>query len=133
MEINSNLHVLVAEDNLNLRKVLVNILGKAGFGRITEVDNGEAAWDKVMEGGVDLVLTDWAMPGMTGIDLLMKIRMADEPIKSLPVVMVTAADTKSAILAAGKHGVDGYIIKPFSVSTVMDKLQEVLHKKHGQS
>ncbi|MDH4224529.1 MAG: response regulator [Deltaproteobacteria bacterium] len=129
MQINKDIKVLVAEDNLNLRKVLVNIITKIGFTEVVEVDDGEAAWEKVKEGGIGLVLTDWAMPGMTGLDLLMNIRSAEEPTRSLPVVMITASDTKNAIMTAGKHGVDGYIIKPFSVTTVMEKLNEVLHKK----
>ncbi|MDH4122358.1 MAG: response regulator [Deltaproteobacteria bacterium] len=129
MNIDKNLKILVAEDNLNLRKVLVNILKKIGFQEIQEADDGENAWEMVQKGGVDLVLTDWAMPGLTGLELLDKIRSADAPLKTIPVMMITAADTKSSIMTAGKHGIDGYIIKPFSVNTVIEKLQEVLQNR----
>jgi DNA-binding response OmpR family regulator len=72
------------------------------------------------------------MPGMDGLELLKRVRGAKDPIKKLPILMITAADTKDSILTAGKEGVDAYIIKPFSVKTIMDKIQEALDHRAKQ-
>ncbi len=129
MELDTSLRVLVVEDNPNLRKVLVNIVKKLGYGDIAEAEDGVEAWEKIEEGGVGLLLTDWNMPRMNGLELLKKIREGADAVKRLPVLMITAADTKNAILSAGKEGVDAYIIKPFSVATISEKIQEAFAKR----
>jgi two-component system chemotaxis response regulator CheY len=126
MAVDPATRVLVAEDNPNLRKVIVNIVRKIGYQDIVEVDDGIQAWTEIEKGTVGLLLTDWAMPGMNGLELLKRVRGAKDPIKNLPILMITAADTKDSILTAGKEGVDAYIIKPFSVKTIMDKIQEAV-------
>ena len=133
MELDTTKRVLIAEDNPNLRKVLVNILRKIGYASVMEAEDGEIAWQFITRGGVDLVLTDWAMPGLDGLQLLRKIRKADAPVRDLPLLMLTAADTKHAIVEAGKEGVDAYIIKPFSVATVSEKIQEAIDKRAAAS
>jgi len=80
-------------------------------------------------GGVALVMTDWAMPVVDGLQLLRKIRQADSPTCNIPFLMITAADTTHAIVEAGKEGVDAYVIKPFSVATISDKIQEAIEKR----
>jgi len=129
MDLDTSKHVLVAEDNPNLRKVIVNIVRKIGYQTVMEAEDGEIAWQFIQRGGVELVLTDWAMPGLDGMQLLRKIRKADAPTCDIPFLMITAADTKNAILAAGKEGVDAYIIKPFSVTTIMEKIKEAVQKR----
>ena len=129
MAIDTNLRVLVVEDNANLRKVLVNIIRKVGFEETVEADNGASAWEVLQSEKVGLVLTDWSMPGMSGLDLVMKIRSAPEPICNRPVLKITAMDTKTSIVAAAKQGVDAYIIKPFSVQTIVQKIEEAVEKR----
>lgn len=129
MELDKSVRVLVVEDNPNLRKVIINIVKKLGYTDIIDAEDGQQAWEKIEEGGVGLVLTDWNMPRMNGLELLQKVREANETISQIPLLMITAADTKNAILNAGKHGVDAYIIKPFSVSTIADKIQEAVDKR----
>jgi two-component system chemotaxis response regulator CheY len=129
MDLDTSKRVLIAEDNPNLRKVLVNIVKKIGYQSVMEAEDGDIAWQFITRGGVDLVLTDWAMPGLDGLQLLRKIRKSNAPIRDIPFLMITAADTKNAIQAAGKEGVDAYIIKPFSVGTVSDKIREALEKR----
>jgi two-component system chemotaxis response regulator CheY len=126
MAVDPKTRVLVAEDNPNLRKVIVNIVRKLGYEDVVEAEDGVGAWTAIETGKIGIVLTDWSMPGMTGLELLKKVRASKDPIKNLPVLMITAADTKDSILAAGKEGVDAYIIKPFSVKTIMDKIQEAV-------
>ncbi|MDH5750822.1 MAG: response regulator [Deltaproteobacteria bacterium] len=122
--------VLVAEDNPNLRKVLVNIIKKIGYESVVQVEDGRSAWQLIELGKVDLVLSDWAMPEMDGIEILRKVRASKSPIKDIPFLMITAADTKTAIITAGKEGVDAYIIKPFSVKTVTEKIQEAINVRN---
>ena len=76
-----------------------------------------------------MVWTDWAMPELDGMQLLKKIRNSDAPTCDIPFLMITAADTKNAIMSAGKSGVDAYVIKPFSVSTVVEKIKEAIEKR----
>ena len=129
MELDTTKKVLVAEDNPHLRQVLVKIIQKIGYAKIMEAENGTIAWQYVQRGGVDIVLTDWAMPGLDGMQLLKKIRLSKEPTCDIPFLMITAADTKNAIMSAGKEGVDAYIIKPFNVSTVIEKIKEAIDKR----
>ena len=129
MTIDKSLAVLVAEDNANLRKVLVNIMSKIGFQTILEAEDGQRAWEHVQSGKVGLVLTDWNMPVMSGLDLVGKIREAVAPLKDLPVLMITAYDTKTSVVTAGQKGVDAYIIKPFSVQTIVQKIEEAISRR----
>jgi two-component system chemotaxis response regulator CheY len=132
MALDPKTRVLIAEDNPNLRKVIVNIVKKIGFSDIVECEDGATAWEAVEKGGVGLVLTDWAMPTMTGLDLLKRIRASRPPISNVPILMITAADTKDSIMMAGKEGVDAYVIKPFSVKTIMDKIEEAVANRAGK-
>lgn len=129
MDLDTSKRILIAEDNPNLRQVIVNIVKKIGYAQVLEAEDGEIAWQFIQRGGVDIVLTDWAMPGLDGMQLLKKIRTATTPTRDIPFLMITAADTKNAILSAGKEGVDAYIIKPFSVNTIMDKITEAIEKR----
>jgi two-component system, chemotaxis family, chemotaxis protein CheY len=129
MDLDTSKRVLIAEDNPNLRKVIVNIVKKIGYEHVMEAEDGEIAWQFIQRGGVQLVLTDWAMPGLDGLQLLRKIRKSNAPTCDIPFLMITAADTKHAILEAGKEGVDAYIIKPFSVATISEKIQEAVQKR----
>ncbi len=124
-----SMQVLCVEDNPNLRKVLVTIIKKIGYTSVVEAEDGVQAWEKIEEGGIGLVLTDWSMPRMNGLELLMKIRRGKAKIANTPILMITAADTKKAIVDAATEGVDAYIIKPFSVKTIAEKIEEALAKR----
>lgn len=129
MDLDTSKRILIAEDNPNLRKVIVAIVKKIGYQHVMEAEDGDIAWQFITRGGVDLVLTDWAMPGLDGVQLLRKVRKSNAPTCDIPFLMITAADTKSAIVEAGKEGVDAYIIKPFSVTTISEKIKEALEKR----
>lgn len=124
-------HVLVVEDNPALRQVIVNIIKKIGYEKIMVAEDGEIAWQYIERGGVDLLMTDWALPGLDGMQLLRKLRKSKPPTNNIPVLMITAADTKTAILAAGKEGVDAYVIKPFSIATIVEKIKEAFANRAG--
>ena len=124
-----NLKILVVDDFSTMRRIIRNLLGELGFAaaNIQEAEDGNTALSALGAGGVDLVVTDWNMPGMTGIDLLRAIR-ADAKLKSLPVLMVTAENTREQIIAAAQAGVNGYIVKPFNAVTLRDKIERIFER-----
>jgi len=119
-----DIKILVVEDNEKIRKLLCNLLKNIGYNSVAEAQNGKAAWDKLHAYNYDLVLTDWQMPVMDGIELLKLIRK-DAHLKELPVMMITASDSQESIVEAAKNRVNGYIVKPFSVKTIVEKIDQV--------
>ena len=124
----TSVNVLVVEDNPNLRKVLVNIVKKIGFADVKEAEDGQEAWETLEAEKIGLVLADWNMPRMSGLELLQKMRDTNK-VSNIPFLMITASDTKQSILEAGKKGVDAYIIKPFSVNTISENIEEAMSKR----
>jgi two-component system chemotaxis response regulator CheY len=122
-----NLKILVVDDFSTMRRIVKNLLGDLGFTNITEADDGKTAWPMLQAGDFEFVVTDWNMPGMTGIDLLKTIR-ADARLKALPVLMVTAEAQRDQIIEAAKAGVNGYIIKPFTAVTLKEKIDKIFQR-----
>jgi two-component system chemotaxis response regulator CheY len=110
-----------------MRRIIKNLLKDLGFANIQEADDGNTALPMLNQGDFDFVVTDWNMPGMQGIDLLRAIR-ADEKLKHLPVLMVTAEAKKEQIVAAAQAGVNGYVIKPFTAGTLKQKLEKIFER-----
>jgi len=119
-----SMKVLIVDDFATMRRILRNILKQIGFTDITEADDGATALKELKKEKYDLVLCDWNMPEMPGIDLLKALK-ADEQLKNIPFVMVTAEAQKDNILEAVKTGVSSYIVKPFTAETVNEKLNKV--------
>jgi two-component system chemotaxis response regulator CheY len=126
MPLDLSMNVLVVDDFLTMRRILKNILKQVGFSNMHEAEDGAQALEIIKSGNpkVDLVIADWNMPKMTGIELLKAIR-ADAATKSMPVIMVTAEAQKSRVLEAVQAGVSNYIVKPFTAETVKAKLDQV--------
>ena len=122
-----NTKFLVVDDFPTMRRIVKNLLGDLGYTNTVEADDGETALPILKAGGIEFVVTDWNMPGMTGIELLKAIR-ADETLASLPVLMVTAEADKSQIVEAAQAGVSGYIIKPFTAATLKEKLDRIIQR-----
>ena len=116
--------VLIVDDFATMRRILRNILKQIGFTDIAEADDGDTALKELKKGKYDLILCDWNMPEMPGIDLLKTLK-ADEQLKNIPFVMVTAEAQKENIIEAVKTGVSSYIVKPFTADTVSEKLKKV--------
>ncbi len=125
MGINTNIDMLIVEDNDNMRKLMVTILHNLGFQKVEEAENGKTAWDKLQAHQFDLVITDLMMPEVNGLELLQKIRASKKPLKSTPVLMVTASDQKSDVLEASKLKIDGYIVKPINVKTILSNIMRI--------
>ena len=118
---------LVVDDFSTMRRIVKNLLNELGFSDISEADDGKTAWPMLQAGGFEFVVTDWNMPGMTGIDLLKAIRR-DAKLRALPVLMVTDEAQRDQIIEAAKAGVNGYIIKPFTAVTLKEKLDKIFAK-----
>jgi two-component system chemotaxis response regulator CheY len=124
-ELDINMKVLVVDDFATMRKIEKNILGQLGIKDVDEADDGSTALPKLMNTKYDVVLLDWNMPNMTGLELLKAMR-SQESLKSVPVIMVTAEALKDNVVAAAQAGVNDYVVKPFNAATLEEKLKKVL-------
>lgn len=119
--------ILIVDDFSTMRRIIKNLLRDLGFNNTHEADDGNTALPMLQGSDFDFVVTDWNMPGMQGIDLLRAIR-ADDKLKHLPVLMVTAEAKKEQIIAAAQAGVNGYIVKPFTAATLKEKLDKIFER-----
>ncbi|MCG8494744.1 MAG: chemotaxis response regulator CheY [Enterobacterales bacterium] len=125
--LDKSMKILVVDDFSTMRRIIKNLLKDLGFSNIQEADDGSTALPMLQQGDFDFVVTDWNMPGMQGIDLLRAIR-ADDKLKHLPVLMVTAEAKKEQIVAAAQAGVNGYVVKPFTAATLKEKLDKIFER-----
>ncbi len=119
-----NMKVLIIDDFATMRRILKNIIKQIGFTNIDEADDGKSALKALKNDKFDLILCDWNMPEMSGIDLLNKLK-SDDQLKDTPFVMVTAEAQKDNIVKAVKAGVNSYIVKPFTADIVEQKLKKI--------
>lgn len=121
--------ILVVDDFSTMRRIVRNLLVELGFTNtlIQEADDGNNALTMLRSQPFDLVVTDWNMPNMTGIDLLRAIR-SEPTLKGMPVLMVTAENNRDQIIAAAQAGVNGYIVKPFNAVTLKEKLGKIFER-----
>lgn len=119
------MNVLIVDDFATMRRILKNILRQIGFANISEAEDGKSALKELKKTKYDLVLCDWNMPEMSGLEVLKTVR-ADEELKGLAFIMVTAEAQKDNILEAVKSGVSNYVVKPFTAETMSEKLKKVL-------
>ena len=124
------MRVLIVDDFSTMRRIIKNLLTDLGFNNTVEAEDGHSALAVLRQDAVELVITDWNMPGMTGIELLREIR-ADAKFRTLPVLMVTAEAKREQIIEAAQNGVNGYIIKPFTAQTLEEKLGKVFERLGG--
>jgi two-component system chemotaxis response regulator CheY len=124
MPADPNMKILVVDDMTTMRRIVKNILKQLGFANIEEAENGQEALQKLREGSFGFVVSDWNMPVMTGIDMLRAIR-ADEKLKALPVLMVTAEAQQANLVEAIQAGVSNYIVKPFTAETLQEKMGKI--------
>jgi two-component system chemotaxis response regulator CheY len=125
--LDKNMKILIVDDFSTMRRIIKNLLRDLGFNNTQEADDGSTALPMLQKGDFDFVVTDWNMPGMQGIDLLRAIR-ADDSLKHLPVLMVTAEAKREQIIAAAQAGVNGYVVKPFTAATLKEKLDKIFER-----
>lgn len=126
---NFGVKVLVVDDFPTMRRIVKNLLKQIGFENIDEAEDGVQALNKLKSGNYGLIVSDWNMPNMEGIDLLRNIRQEAEPLKNIPFLMVTAEAEKEKVIEAIKAGVDNYIVKPFTAEVLKEKLEKIADKK----
>jgi two-component system, chemotaxis family, chemotaxis protein CheY len=126
--IDFRMKVLVVDDFATMRKIVRNILKQIGFEDITEAEDGNVALRLIKSEQVGLVVTDWNMPNMSGLDLLREIRQNPQTA-SLPVLMVTAEGLKENVMDAVKAGVNNYVVKPFTAEVLQEKLETIFKKQ----
>ncbi|MDL1866671.1 chemotaxis protein CheY [Betaproteobacteria bacterium PRO4] len=120
-----NLRFLVVDDFSTMRRIIRNLLKELGFNNVEEAEDGAMALKKLRDGGFDFVVSDWNMPNMDGLTMLQNVR-ADDTLKDIPVLMVTAEAKKENIIAAAQAGASGYIVKPFTAATLDEKLNKII-------
>jgi two-component system, chemotaxis family, chemotaxis protein CheY len=120
---NPSISILVVDDHQVMRKTIAYILRQVGFNNLHFAEDGETAWQFITKGPVDLLLLDWNMPRMSGLELLERIRRSEEYNK-LPVLMITAEATDDQVLTAINAGVTDYVVKPFTPETLLKKLRD---------
>ncbi len=119
--------ILVVDDFSTMRRIIKNLLRDLGFTNTVEADDGTTALPILRAGTIDFLITDWNMPGMTGIELLRAVR-ADNKLKSMPILMVTAEAKRDQIIAAAQAGVNGYVTKPFTAVALRDKIEKIFER-----
>lgn len=125
-----NMKILIVDDFSTMRRIIKNLLRDLGFTNTQEADDGVTALPMLKNGDFDFLVTDWNMPGMTGIDLLKEVR-ADAKLSSLPVLMVTAEAKRDQIIEAAQAGVNGYVVKPFTAQVLKEKIDKIFERVGG--
>jgi two-component system chemotaxis response regulator CheY len=123
--VSKDLKFLVVDDFSTMRRIIKNLLHDLGYSNVTEADDGKTALPMLQAGSFDLLITDWNMPGMPGLDLIKAVR-ADAKLAKMPVLMLTAEAKREQIIEAAQAGVNGYVIKPFTAETLKEKLDKIL-------
>jgi len=121
----TSIKILIVDDFATMRRIMKNILKQLGFTNIVEADDGTSALDELEKGNFDLIISDWNMPKMSGLDLLKNVR-ASEKYKNVPFLMVTAEAQKQNVIEAVQAGVSNYVVKPFTAEAISDKLTKIL-------
>lgn len=116
--------ILVVDDFSTMRRIVKNILKQLGYENLDEAEDGQQALSKLKGSSYDFVVTDWNMPNMTGLELCAAIR-ADDSLKEVPVLFVTAEAQKENIIQAVQAGASNYIVKPFTAEVLKEKMEKI--------
>ena len=124
MTVNTGMSVLIVDDYKTMLRIIRNLLKQIGFENVDEATDGAGALSKLRQKDYGLIISDWNMEPMTGLQLLKEVR-ADDKLKSMPFIMVTAESKTENVVAAKQAGVSNYIVKPFNAATLKQKLVSV--------
>lgn len=125
MAVDKNMSILIVDDYKTMLRILRNLLRQLDFHNIEEATDGSMALQKLRQQKFGMVISDWNMEPMTGIQLLREVR-ADDALKHLPFIMITAESKSENVIAAKEAGVSNYIVKPFNAETLKTKMTTVL-------
>ncbi len=124
MAIDKNMPILIVDDYNTMLRIVRNLLKQLGFDNVEEANDGQQALEKLQSGNFGLIISDWNMEPMTGLELLQKVR-ATQRYQNIPFIMVTAESKTENVVAAKQAGVTNYIVKPFNAATLKSKLETV--------
>lgn len=125
--VDKNMSILVVDDFPTMRRIVRSLLRELGFTNVDEAEDGQQALSKLRSDSFELIVSDWNMPVLDGLEMLKQIR-GDDALKHLPVLMVTAEAKKENIIAAAQAGANGYVVKPFTAVTLEEKLNKIFDK-----
>lgn len=126
MALDTSIRVLVVDDFATMRRIIKGVLKQLGFSKIVEAQDGSDALGMLKKEPVGLIVSDWNMPKMTGLELLKAVK-GDDSLKGIPFVMVTAEGMKENVIEAVKSGVNNYIVKPFTPEAFIEKIKSVFN------
>lgn len=124
MGVNFEMSILIVDDYKTMLRIIGNLLKQLGFYNIDEATDGEMAFLKLQKKKYDLVISDWNMQPVSGLELLKNVRESDN-LKKIPFIMVTAESKTENVMTAREAGVDNYIVKPFTAATLKSKLSSI--------
>jgi two-component system chemotaxis response regulator CheY len=125
MAVDMNMNVLIVDDYKTMLRIIENLLKQLGFKNVHQATDGSMALKVLRETPIGLVISDWNMQPMTGLQLLKEVR-ADNALKATPFIMITAESKTENVIAAKEAGVNNYIVKPFNAETLKQKISAVL-------
>jgi len=125
MAVDKNMPILVVDDYKTMLRIIRNLLKQLGFENVDEATDGSLALARLREKEYGLVISDWNMEPMTGLQLLKEVR-ADTRLKGVPFIMITAESKTENVVSAKQAGVNNYIVKPFNAETLKTKISAVL-------
>jgi len=125
MSVSKDINILIVDDYKTMLRIIGKLLKQLGFSNVDEASDGSQALEKLRQKPYDLVISDWNMEPMTGLDLLKEVR-GDTKMAEMPFIMITAESKTENVITAKKAGVSNYIVKPFNAETLKTKLSAVL-------
>ena len=115
--------ILVVDDSSTMRRIIINTLSRIGYTNVVEAEHGKTGLEKLGQGGVEMIITDWNMPEMDGLEFVGAVRSSDA---NIPILMVTTNAAKEDIVSALQAGVNNYVVKPFTPDTLKEKIESLL-------
>ncbi len=126
MTVDKNMNILIVDDYNTMLRIIKNLLKQLGFNNVDEATDGSKAYELVKQKSYGLIISDWNMEPMTGLDFLKALRGSEGAYKNTPFIMVTAESKTENVVMAKQAGVNNYIVKPFNAETLKTKMQAVL-------
>jgi len=124
----ADLNILVADDSVTMRRIIVNSLLKLGYKNIVEASDGKDALGKMFSENINFIIAEWNMPEMSGLEFVNAVR-GEDSFKDTPILILTTRGLKEDVVVALKAGVDNFIVKPFTTEVLNEKIQAILKKR----
>jgi len=124
MAVSKDIRILVVDDSVGIRMAAKRVFQNLGFVNVSLADDGKTAFEELKKGPFDLVVADWNMPEMSGIDLLKAMR-AEKSLEHIPFLLVTGDDNQDNIMAAIKAGISSFMTKPYDAVVLSEKIEKI--------